>query len=177
MNVGQLIEIHVGNILDAARNYLKKNQSNHTGCIEMLTKLFTLLDGYEDKRLSEAMNSYIVNMPKAEQMKIIQYYIDNGVRMIFPAFATPKMNDVYEAAKLVGTELESQLYLPKYGRKTMNPVTWGVLFMLKLEHISSIKQNTRSIGKYIQTTMMPAKPGAHKNAIRIGEQDSLIIGL
>ena len=172
MNIGQLIEIHIGNILDTARNWLKKNQPNTDLCIQTLTKLFTLLDGYSDKRLSEKMNTYINSLPKLEQQKLVQEYINNGIRMIFPPFETPKMDSVYEAAKLVGAQLEAQLYLPKYGRKTMSPVTFGVLYMLKLEHISSMKQNVRSIGKYISTTMMPSKPGNHANSIRIGEQDS-----
>ena len=172
MNIGQLIEMHVGNILDTAKNWLNKNKNNIDYCIKMLNQLFILLDGYEDKRLSTKMNSFLNTLPKQEQIKIIDYYIQNGIRMIFPAFETPKMDDIYKAAKLVGAQLESQLYLPKYGRKTLNPVTWGILYVLKLEHISSIKQNTRTVGKYMSTTLMPAKSGNHKNSIRIGEQDS-----
>ena len=91
--------------------------------------------------------------------------------MIFPPFQAPKLESINEAAKLVGAELESILYLPKYNRKTMNPVTWGKLYILKLEHISSIKQNVRTVGRSLATSM-PAKAGHGKNAIRIGEQDS-----
>ena len=172
MNIGQLIEMHVGNILDTAKHWLEKNRNNTDSCIRMLNQLFTLLDGFEDKRLSIKMNSYLNTLPKMEQNKIINYYIDNGIRMIFPAFETPKMKDIYEAAKLVGAELETKLYLPKYGRKTLNNVTYGYLYMLKLQHISSMKQNVRTIGKYMSTTMMPSKEGHHRNSIRIGEQDS-----
>ena len=68
--------------------------------------------------------------------------------------------------------MESKLFLPEFNRWTMQPVTWGYLYVLKLQHISSIKQNVRSVGPYIQTTMMPSKPGHHRNAIRVGEQDS-----
>ena len=147
MNIGQLIEMHVGNILDSARIWLKKNESNLDNCISMLSKLFTLLDPYEDKRLSEKMIAYINALPKQNQIQVVQDYIKNGIRMIFPAFETPKMESVYEAAKLVNAQLEAKLYLPKYGRYTMNEVTFGTLYILKLEHISSMKQNTRSIGK------------------------------
>ena len=139
--------MHVGNILDSARIWLKKNESNLDNCISMLSKLFTLLDPYEDKRLSEKMIAYINALPKQNQIQVVQDYIKNGIRMIFPAFETPKMESVYEAAKLVNAQLEAKLYLPKYGRYTMNEVTFGTLYILKLEHISSMKQNTRSIGK------------------------------
>ena len=172
MNVGQLIEMHVGNILDTTKHWLEKNQGNTQNCIKMLNELFTFLDGYSDKRLSEKMNSNLNSLPEAEQKKIIQHYIKNGVRMIFPAFETPKMEDILKAAKLVGAELESRLFLPKYNRKTINPVTWGIIYMLKLEHISSIKQNTRTIGKINAITGQPTKQGKGKNSLRIGEQDS-----
>ena len=171
MNVGQLMEMHVGNVLDGARRWLEKNQSNIEGCLSMLSKLFSLLDPFEDKRLSSKMMGYINAVPKQNQIQIVQNYIKNGIRMIFPPFEVPPMDNVYEAAKLVGTELESKLFLPKFNRYTMNEVTWGVLYMVKLEHISAIKQNTRTIGKYL-TTSMPAKAGSHKNSIRVGEQDS-----
>ena len=171
MNMGQVIEMHIGNILDSANIFLKKNQSNLDLCIKTLNELFTLLDGYEDKRLSIKMNSYINALPKPEQQKLIQEYINNGIRMIFPPFETPKMDSVYKAAKLVGATLEAKLFLPRYNRFTISPVTYGKLYMLKLEHISRMKQNTRSVGKYMNTGM-PAKSGGGRNAIRIGEQDS-----
>ena len=172
MNMGQLMEVHVGNILDAARKWLDKNRGDTNKCVAMLNKLYELLDGYEDKRLSRAMSDNLNNMNENDKRKVIEDYISRGIRMIFPPFQSPSLGSINEAAKLVGTELESVLYLPKYNRKSMHPITWGVLYILKLEHISSIKQNTRSIGRSISTTMMPGKPGGHKNAIRMGEQDS-----
>lgn len=171
MNMGQLMEIHVGNILDTAQHWLEKNKSNLKACIEMLTKLYELLDPYEDKRLSQVMITNLNNMDQSRQQKIVDDYIQKGIRMIFPPFQAPKLESINEAAKLVGAELESILYLPKYNRKTMNPVTWGKLYILKLEHISSIKQNVRTVGRSLATSM-PAKAGHGKNAIRIGEQDS-----
>lgn len=172
MNMGQLFEVHVGNILDTARKWLDKNKNDTDKCVEMLCKLYTLLDGFKDKRLSNDMIANLTNLPKQQQINVIDEYIEKGIHMIFPPFESPSLESIHEAAKLVGAELESILYLPKYGRKTMYPVTWGVLYILKLEHISAIKQNTRTIGKTISTTLAPSKPGAHKNAIRIGEQDS-----
>ena len=172
MNIGQLIEIHIGNILDTARRWLDKNKNDTSKCIDTLCNLFTIMDGFTDKRLSKKMVAYLKNIPIIMQQKVINEYIENGVRMIFPPFQTPTMDSINKAAALVGGELETKMFIPEYGRTTMHPVTWGILFINKLEHISAIKQNVRSIGPYIQTTMMPAKPGAHRNAIRIGEQDS-----
>ena len=157
--MGQIMEVHIGNILDTAQNWLKKNQSNTQACIQMLSKLFTILDSYEDKRLANGMIANLTSGSISQQQKIIQDYIDKGIHLIFPPFQSPKLKDINEAAKLVGAELESILYLPKYGRKTMNKVTWGKLYILKLEHISATKQNVRSIGKSITTSLMPGKPG------------------
>ena len=153
MNMGQIMEVHIGNILDTARKWLQKNQSNTQACIQMLSKLFTILDSYEDKRLANGMIANLTSGSLSQQQKIIQEYIDKGIHMIFPPFQSPKLKDINDAAKLVGAELESILYLPKYGRKTMNKVTWGMLFILKLEHISATKQNTRTVGRYIETTL------------------------
>lgn len=44
--------------------------------------------------------------------------------------------------------------------------------MLKLEHISSVKQNIRTIGLGDLVTGMPGKPGKGKNALKIGELDT-----
>lgn len=92
--------------------------------------------------------------------------------MIFPPYKVPKIDELEKAADLVHTELQSKLYLPKYSRYTAVPVTWGILFVNKLEHISAIKQNVRSVGPYMKTTLQPGKPGNHRNAVRIGEFDA-----
>ena len=74
MNMGQLMEIHVGNILDTAQHWLEKNKSNLKACIEMLTKLYELLDPYEDKRLSQVMITNLNNMDQFRQQKIVDDY-------------------------------------------------------------------------------------------------------
>jgi DNA-directed RNA polymerase beta subunit len=54
----------------------------------------------------------------------------------------------------------------------MHPVTWGVLMVNKLQHIANTKISVRSVGSYLQTTLMPAKSGHGRNSIRVGEQDT-----
>lgn len=175
MNMGQLYEVHVGNVLDTARRWLDKNKNDTDKCVKMLCQLYTLLDGYEDKRLSNSMIANLTNMPRQQQIDVIEQYVSKGIHMVFPPFQSPKLESIQKAADLVGAELESILYLPKYGRKSMYPITWGTLYILKLEHISAIKQNTRTIGKNNIVTSLPAKPGHHSNSIRVGEQDSWAI--
>lgn len=170
MNMGQIYEMHVSNVLDTARR--KLDSMSLENARSMLCQLYTLLDGTKDKRISKQIVEHLNSMNNNELQRSIDYLKKNGIRMIFPAYESPKMDQIDQAAKLVGAEFESKLYLPRYKRYTINKCTWGMIFVNKLEHISSIKQNTRSVGKSILTTMMPGKPGNHRNAIRIGELDT-----
>ena len=170
MNMGQVYEMHVGNILDTAR--IKLDKMSLENARNMLIELYTLLDGTTDKKLSKQIVENLMSMNNTSLQNAIEYLKKNGIRMVFPAYETPKMDSINKAAKLVGAELESKLWLPQYKRYTINKCTWGMIFVNKLEHISSIKQNTRSVGKSISTTMMPGKPGNHRNAIRLGEYDT-----
>jgi hypothetical protein len=170
-NIGQLMELHVGNVLDSLKRRLIQTSDTKAG-IKLISTVYDLLDGFDDKRMSRTVISKLESMDAAEQAKVIDYYRKNGVRMIFPPFRSPKIENVEKAAAAVGSELQSKLYLPDLKRYTLHPVSWGVQYINKLAHISALKQNVRSIGRYIQTTLQPAKPGHHRNAIRIGEQDS-----
>ena len=170
MNMGQLYEMHVGNILDTAQRKLEG--MNIQDAKKMLVQMYTLLDGYPDKRLSQRIVSNLNSMNTQQLTKTIDSLAKSGIHIIVPPFRCPNMDAINKAAEVVGAQLESKLYLPDIGRSTIYPVTWGKIYVQRLEHISAIKENVRTIGPYIQTTMEPAKPGKHRNAIRIGEQDS-----
>lgn len=173
MNLGQVYEIHCGNILDSLKRRII--ELDDIKARDMVCSVYTLLDGYPDKKLSKDIVKNLMAMGSAQLKQTMDYLREHGVRMIFPPYKTPPLTDIEKAADVVGTHLKDKLFLPKYGRSTINECAWGVLFVNKLEHISAIKQNTRSTGAYIKHTLMPAKPGNHRNAIRISELDTWAI--
>ena len=167
MNLGQLYEIHVGNVIMATVAKIKQLPDNEAR--DLLCKVYTLIDGYTDKRLSSDLCARLRSFSGAQLKDAMDYIRTHGFRMIYPPFRVPDIKQIQEAAKLVGTELESKLMIPGVGY-TATPVTWGYLFVNKLEHMSDIKRKTRSVGPYMNTTLEP-KRGGKTGGLRLGEMD------
>ncbi len=163
MNIGQIMETHLGWI---SRGLGKK--------IDEL-----LREGRKD-----ALRSFIkqiFNSKKAEEFidslsdeEIEKYAKEwrNGVHFANPVFEGAKEPDLRYLQKVVGfKELKSEVYDGVTGEKFMEPVTVGVMYILKLHHLVDDKVHARSIGPYSLVTQQPLGGKAQFGGQRFGEME------
>ncbi len=163
MNIGQIMETHLGWI---SRGLGKK--------IDELLK-----EGRKD-----ALRSFIkqiFNSKKAEEFidslsdeEIEKYAKEwrNGVHFANPVFEGAKEPDLRYLQKVAGfKELKSEVYDGVTGEKFMEPVTVGVMYILKLHHLVDDKVHARSIGPYSLVTQQPLGGKAQFGGQRFGEME------
>lgn len=175
MNPGQLFESYLGLIAWKVREEMlsKPSQKN---MIDIIKKVyFDILDKSKDKMISKTVLKVISSMNNQEFNNYLeQLRLQKGFSWIFPTYDTPKLNDINKALQIVGLKDKYILDLPKYGKgiQTKEPVPVGYLYLYKMEHISSHKISSRSVGSYESRSRQPSKTASSKGGQRVGEFDS-----
>jgi len=96
-----------------------------------------------------------------------------GVRVATPVFDGAHADEI--RAMLVAAGLpddgKATLYDGRTGDAFHQPVTVGIKYMLKLNHLVEDKMHARSTGPYTLTTQQPTQGKAHKGGQRAGEME------
>ncbi|MCR4322933.1 MAG: DNA-directed RNA polymerase subunit beta [Candidatus Azambacteria bacterium] len=97
----------------------------------------------------------------------------NGYQAITPALAGAKEKDIREELKAAGLPETGKawLYDGRTGEKFDQPVTVGVMYILKLNHLVEDKIHMRSIGPYSLITQQPLGGKAQFGGQRLGEME------
>jgi DNA-directed RNA polymerase subunit beta len=96
-----------------------------------------------------------------------------GVNMATPVFDGAHDSDIKSLFELANIKSsgQSKLFDGKTGESFMNPVTVGVMYMLKLHHLVEDKIHARSIGPYSLVTQQPLGGKAQFGGQRLGEME------
>lgn len=96
-----------------------------------------------------------------------------GWKVATPCFNGAKEKDILEMLKENNLPLDAkmQLYDGRTGEAIENKVTVGVMYMIKLEHMSETKIHARSIGSYALVTRQPLGGKAMFGGQRFGEME------
>jgi DNA-directed RNA polymerase subunit beta len=96
-----------------------------------------------------------------------------GVKYASPIFDGATWEDVKAELKKAGLNegSRSELYDGRTGEKFDQPVTVGVIYMLKLSHLVDDKIHARSIGPYSLITQQPLGGKAQFGGQRFGEME------
>ena len=167
MNVGQVLEVHlgwaakglgykIGNLLDQHR----KNS---------ITKVRTLLDKiYNSYGKSEDIKSFT-----DDEILELAGNLRSGVPMATPVFDGIKEEDIKSLLKMADLPESGQVQL--FDGRTGNPfdrdVTVGYMHMLKLNHLVDDKMHARSTGPYSLVTQQPLSGKAQFGGQRFGEME------
>ncbi len=166
MNIGQLLETNLG---WAARGLGEKIQ-------EMLAV------GRDVKEIREFLQR-IYNLGSNERLDLSKFSDEevlvlannlvDGVPVATPVFDGAGENDVKELLNLAGLPESGQtfLYDGRTGKKFDSPVTVGVMYMLKLNHLVDDKMHARSTGSYSLVTQQPLGGKAQFGGQRFGEME------
>ena len=166
MNVGQILETHLGwscsELGEQIKVYLKDFDAQ-------LDKVKTKLkEIYGNKYYDEVISK----LTKKEIAELVQN-ISNGVPISTPVFDGASTGDITEMlnlAKLPNTG-QTHLWNGQTGERFDRPVTVGIIYMLKLNHLVEDKIHARSTGPYSLVTQQPLGGKAQLGGQRFGEME------
>ncbi len=164
MNVGQILEVHLGwaakNLGAKLDELLKKNAIK-----EVRKKLEAIYS-------QEEMDAYFNGLSDEELAKVVKG-LAKGVPMATPVFDGAEEQDIRRLLVESGqSELgEVTLYNGLTGEPFQEPVTVGVMYMLKLHHLVDEKIHARSTGPYSLVTQQPLGGKAQFGGQRLGEME------
>jgi DNA-directed RNA polymerase subunit beta len=164
MNVGQILEIHLGRAAKGLGNQINHMiEENKTA--ELKKKMMRI---FNDKATSDE----IAKLDDTGVMAMAKKY-QNGIFMATPVFDGAKEEEIKALLKEAGVESSGQttLFDGHTGEPFKEKVTVGTMYMLKLHHLVDDKIHARSIGPYSLVTQQPLGGKAQFGGQRLGEME------
>lgn len=164
MNVGQVLEIHLGwaakGLGDQLNTLLKQRKTE--AIREKLKRIFSepstqeMIDAFDDEDLYEYADNY-----------------RDGVHMATPVFDGAKEDEIKSLLAEAGlpTAAQATLYDGRTGEAFKEKITVGTMYVLKLHHLVDDKIHARSIGPYSLVTQQPLGGKAQFGGQRLGEME------
>ncbi|MGD9162471.1 MAG: DNA-directed RNA polymerase subunit beta, partial [Desulfobacteraceae bacterium] len=165
MNVGQVLEAHLGWASRELGNQIGKVLDNAEG-LDALKK--TLKNAYSTKEF----NQFFKNMTD-EDLISTAGLLKDGVHMASPVFDGVEEQEIRKSLENAGLPVTGQsiLYDGRTGEAFEQPVTVGIMYILKLHHLVDDKIHARSIGPYSLVTQQPLGGKAQFGGQRLGEME------
>ena len=170
MNIGQILEVHLGLIG-------KKLGEQIQEIFDKKQKDF--VKQLREKMIEIAHTAKLMKqkgeLEKMSDEEIIKYARDwaNGVKFAVPPFESANQEEfkkLFELAK-IDTDGKTTLYDGKTGEKIKERVNVGYMYMLKLHHLVDEKVHARSTGPYSLVTQQPVGGKALFGGQRFGEME------
>jgi DNA-directed RNA polymerase subunit beta len=164
MNVGQILEIHLGlaakGLGDQLNELIAAQKTK-----QLREKLRRVFSGPAEKKV-------IGNLGDEELAAFAEYY-RGGVHMATPVFDGAKEEEIKQLLEEAGQDRSGQMTL--YDGRTGEPfdekITVGTMYVMKLHHLVDDKIHARSIGPYSLVTQQPLGGKAQFGGQRLGEME------
>jgi len=165
MNLGQILETHLGWAAKGLGGKIDEYLSNGKGIDELRTFLKEIFT-------SEAITKAIDKATKDELTRFAQR-LREGIYMSVPVFDGATEEEIRDTLKKAGLPLTGQttLHDGRTGEPFDHPITVGYMYMLKLHHLVDDKIHARSIGPYSLVTQQPLGGKAQFGGQRLGEME------
>ncbi|MBW2491134.1 MAG: DNA-directed RNA polymerase subunit beta, partial [Deltaproteobacteria bacterium] len=164
MNVGQVLEIHLGWAAKGLGDQLNKLlEEQKIGALrDKIKKIFDdpslheMIDGFDEKEVCEFVEDH-----------------KDGVYMATPVFDGAKEAEIKALLTEAGLNPTGQttLYDGRTGEPFKEKITVGTMYVLKLHHLVDDKIHARSIGPYSLVTQQPLGGKAQFGGQRLGEME------
>jgi DNA-directed RNA polymerase subunit beta len=166
MNVGQVLEVHLGwaaKALGGKIGELVQTGAGTTQIKDLLNEIYNKSGGQ-----TESLNSL-----SAEEVHELAANLSNGVPMATPVFDGATEQEIKNLLKLADLPESGQARLVdgRTGEFFHRPVTVGYMYMLKLNHLVDDKMHARSTGPYSLVTQQPLGGKAQFGGQRFGEME------
>ena len=166
MNVGQILETHLGWACSELGEQIKAHLKDFDKQFDKIK------DKLKDIYGKDYFENVISKLSKKEIAELVQN-ISNGVPISTPVFDGASANDItkmLDLAKLPNTG-QTKLWNGQTGEMFDRPVTVGIIYMLKLNHLVEDKIHARSTGPYSLVTQQPLGGKAQLGGQRFGEME------
>ncbi|MBT3312844.1 MAG: DNA-directed RNA polymerase subunit beta [Desulfobacterales bacterium] len=164
MNVGQILEIHLGRAAKCLGSQIEKliEKKNTTELKKKVKKIFS----------TDSVNDGIDKMSEEQVYDFADNYKD-GFHMATPVFDGAKEEEIKSLLDEADVDVTGQatLYDGRTGEPFDGKITVGTMYMLKLHHLVDDKIHARSIGPYSLVTQQPLGGKAQFGGQRLGEME------
>jgi len=177
MNVGQVLEVHLGwaakglgqrfnEMLAEARKVEVAKVREFVGKVYNTTGTAARLEELDDDAVIELAQNLRNGVPFATP--VFDGASENDIRAMLD-LAYP--DELAESLKLTNSKTQAYLYDGRTGEMFERPVTVGYMHMLKLHHLVDDKMHARSTGPYSLVTQQPLGGKAQFGGQRFGEME------
>jgi DNA-directed RNA polymerase subunit beta len=165
MNIGQVLETHLGWAARGLGDQVNELLEQHCGTEALRTKLKQV---YGDERVSRVLDG-----ASEGALRSLASNVREGIHVATAVFDGAKESEIKTELERAGLPLRGQTVL--FDGRTGDPfdhdVTVGILYMLKLHHLADDKIHARSIGPYSLVTQQPLGGKAQFGGQRLGEME------
>ncbi|NPA60781.1 MAG: DNA-directed RNA polymerase subunit beta, partial [Epsilonproteobacteria bacterium] len=170
MNIGQILEVHLGMIGKKLGDQIEEifNAKRDSMISELRDKMVKIAD------VAKLMNAK-ERLSEISDDELIKYARDwaNGVKFatsVFEGTSQDEFAQLFELAKM-DSDGKTVLYDGRTGEKMLEKVNVGYMYMLKLHHLVDEKVHARSTGPYSLVTQQPVGGKALFGGQRFGEME------
>ncbi|MCY4130538.1 MAG: DNA-directed RNA polymerase subunit beta [Gammaproteobacteria bacterium] len=166
MNVGQLLEAHIG--------WAAKGIGLEIGRLLDQSKAVKEVREYLEKAYNTVGDKPVdVASLNDKELMELAGNLRNGIPVATPVFDGARELDIKAMLELAGlpTSGQTTLYDGRTGEAFDRPVTLGYLYLLKLNHLVDDKMHARSTGSYSMVTQQPLGGKAQFGGQRFGEME------
>ncbi|GLS79801.1 DNA-directed RNA polymerase subunit beta [Paracoccus marinus] len=168
MNVGQILEVHMGWASRGLGIQINEALENYRRDGDMSPLRDAMKNGYGD-------DMYAADFADMDDDHLVEHAesVKGGVPIATPVFDGAKEADINDALKRAGFDQSGQsvVFDGRTGEAFSRPVTVGVKYFLKLHHLVDDKMHARSTGPYSLVTQQPLGGKAQFGGQRLGEME------
>jgi DNA-directed RNA polymerase subunit beta len=165
MNVGQILEVHLGMAARGLGLQIQNYMDEHYHPDKLREQI-------KNAYGQEEMNAFIDTLDE-DDIKTLAKRLAKGVPMASPVFEGVNEAQMKSEMAKAGMPESGQmtLYNGKTGEAFKEKVTVGIMYILKLHHLVDDKIHARSIGPYSLVTQQPLGGKAQFGGQRLGEME------
>ena len=165
MNVGQILETHLGWAARELGRRIEQDLRAGTTPTQMKKRL---KEFYPDKE----SHNFIDELPEGDVFRLASKALA-GIHVASPVFDGAREEEIFQMMERAGLpdSGQSQLHDGRNGNPFEQPVTVGVMYMMKLHHLVEDKIHARSTGPYSLVTQQPLGGKAQFGGQRLGEME------
>jgi len=165
MNLGQILETHLGwaaRVLGA--RLAAEAEANGRGAVERLRRQLREVYGKEGAVIDRLKDDEVLQLARRTAQ---------GIHVASPVFDGATEEEIVGLLKRAGlpTTGQTRLYDGRTGEPFAQPVTVGIMYMMKLHHLVDDKIHARSTGPYSLVTQQPLGGKAQFGGQRLGEME------
>ena len=175
MNIGQILEVHLGWAAKGLGQKIQRMldaQAKLADLRKFLDQIYNHDSGADKSFGTHAERVDLTQFSDAELLQLAQNLTD-GVPMATPVFDGAAEAEIKKMLELAELPLSGQTILHdgRTGEAFERPVTVGYMHMLKLNHLVDDKMHARSTGPYSLVTQQPLGGKAQFGGQRFGEME------